>query len=103
MNRQSKQFTKSVGASEAASESIDYDSYAGGSYRAPSGTGVTFTWYGSIDGETFYAAYDADGAAVTQTVTSDRIYPIPDALYGCKAIKAVGSEAVDDVEFTLKT
>lgn len=103
MNRQSVQRTATFAATEGAATSIDYDSYAGGVYYVPSGTDVTVTWYGSVNGESFYPAYDSEGVSISQTVSSGRVYAIPDGLFGCKAIKAVGGSAIAGVILTLKS
>ena len=103
MNRYVTETTATFGTTAGAATAIPYAPYAGGSFYVPSGTGVTVTWYATADGENFYPAYDADGAAVTQTVTSGRVYPIPDSLYGSLAIKGVGGSEIADAKFCLKS
>ena len=103
MNRIGREDTATFGTTEGASTAIDFGPSAGGAYYVPSGTDVTVTWYGSVDGSAFYPAYDSEGAAVTQTVTSGRTYPIPDALYGYLAVKGVGGSEITGVKYCVKS
>jgi hypothetical protein len=80
-----------VATAVASSEEIRLSSYAGGMIFVPAGSSITtLTWYAAEkpDG-TYLVAYDEDNIAVTQTVQAGRCYPIPSALFGCRAIKAV--------------
>lgn len=79
----------------ASSTEIDITSYSSGSVFVPSGSSLTtLTWYAAEKcGGTYHAAYDSAGSAVTQTVAADRAYPIPAALFGASAIKAIGNAA----------
>ena len=82
---------------------INYINYCGGTIHVPSSSSITsLTWHSSNEpGGTFVASYDKDGAAVTQTVAAGRSYPIPDALFGSRAIKAV-ADAAESVLVSLK-
>ena len=84
-----------VATAVANSEEIMSGSYAGGMIFVPSGSTITtITWYAAEKaGGTYLAAYDADGVALTQTVAASKAYEIPAALFGCRAIKAVGNAA----------
>lgn len=74
---------------EATSPAIPFHDRASGAVRIPAGSPITqITWYASLGGD-YSPAYDADGVAVTQTVAADRVYPIPEALFGAHDLKAV--------------
>ena len=79
----------------ATCAAIPFESCVGGMYQVPVGSSVTsLTWHVQVrDGGSFIPAYDEDGAAVVQTVVHTRAYPIPSALYGAKALKAVAGGA----------
>jgi len=79
----------------ANSTEIVYSGYAHGRIYVPTGSIITLlAWYDAEKpGGTYLASLDADGVAVTQTVAAAKSYPIPDALSGARAIKAVGDAA----------
>jgi hypothetical protein len=71
----------------------------------PVGSSITsLTWYESDDvGGTYVAAYDDSSppAAVTQTVSAGKGYPIPTILAGARALKIV-ADASGNVTVSLK-
>lgn len=77
----------------ADSDEIPFEKSAGGQLYVPTGSSLTtLTWHtAENDGGTFLPAYDADGVAVTQTVTAAGSYPFPTALFGCAALKITGN------------
>ncbi len=87
---------------------IDYRGAAGGSIEIPLGASVAgINWLASdaADG-TFRTAYAADGTtAVTQTVSADGSFIIPDTLYGKSFIKPVATTtiATENITVCLKT
>lgn len=95
----SVQLTNAIGTTEE----IGYELYGGGTVHVPNGSSVTsLTWWSASErGGTYEAAYDKDGNAVTQTVAADQAHPIPIALFGAAAIKAVAN-ASGSVEVSLK-
>src|SRR4030042_3586482 len=88
-----------------SSEEIIYGGYAGGMVFVPTVAGVditVLTWYAAEKpGGTYLPAYDSTGTAVTQTVSHTKAYPIPAALAGCRAIKAMG-DASGSIAVSLK-
>lgn len=79
-----------------------FGEFSSGMVFIPAGSSVTtLTWWAAPEGGgTYLAAYDYDGVAVTQTVSASKSYPIPLALLGCRAIKAVTNVAgAMDVSF----
>lgn len=84
-----------VGAAEADSEEIIFTDREVGRFQVPTGSDITtLTWYDAPKpGGTYVAAHDSEGNAVTQTVSAAKSYPIPTALQGAGAIKAVGDAA----------
>lgn len=76
----------------ADAEELGFSDWITGIVYVPSGSTITsLTWYAAYErGGTFYAAYDSNGDAVTQTVAATKAYPIPLALAGAVALKAVG-------------
>lgn len=95
LDRITKRMTVSVTTDIATTEEIPYGIYGGGSIHIPDGSSITsITWSSAPEkGDTYEAAYDKDGLAVTQTVAANGAYPIPLALFGAGAIKAVGNAA----------
>ena len=95
--------TVTVGTTAAASEEIRYGGYAGGMTCIPAGSNITtLTWYVAEKfGGTYLPAYDEDGWLVEQEVVHTRAYALPLALFGARAIKAVGN--VDgEISVTMK-
>lgn len=90
----------------ASSEEIVYGGYAGGMIFIPAigGASITaLTWYAAEKpGGTYLPAYDSFGTAVTQTVSHTKAYPIPDALFGCRAIKALATGGAGEIAVSLK-
>jgi hypothetical protein len=82
-----------AGATEGASTEILYSEYTSGQVHLVNGSLITeLTWYSAPEaGGTYEPAYDYDGNAITQTVAANQAHPIPLALIGCIAIKAVTS------------
>jgi hypothetical protein len=84
IDRESDQDTIAVTNSTSTTGRIDLQRWAGGGYIVDSlATGVTITWHvsTSLTGTTF-ALKDRSNVAVTQSVTDDTAYPIPDECYG---------------------
>ena len=84
-----------VDTAVASSEAISYGAYTAGAVYIPAGSSITtLTWHAceTIDG-TYLAAEDSSSAAVTQTVAASQCHPIPEALLGCRFIKATGNAA----------
>lgn len=78
-----------VNTSVASSAAIPLGHATAGEVRVS--TGITsLTWHSAttIDG-TYRPCYDADNAAVTQTVTDARAHSLPAALFGRAFVKAV--------------
>lgn len=84
-----------IGTTAAASAEILLGPYAGGMLFVPTGeTVVTLTWYAAEKpGGTYLLAYDEDNVAITQTVAAGHANAMPSALFGCRAVKAVGDAA----------
>jgi hypothetical protein len=85
-------------------EEIPYGSYAHGMVLIPAtASAITLLtwWVADKPGGSYLAAYDDVGVAVTQTVSHTKAYPIPVALSGARAIKAVVN-AAGTVTVTLK-
>ena len=78
-------------AAVADSTEILYGEYTSGMVHLANGNAITeITWYAAPEaGGTYEPAYDYDAAAITQTVAADQSHPIPLALIGNIAIKAV--------------
>lgn len=97
--------TVTVDTTAAASEEILYSEYTSGTVHIPTVAGAsitTLTWHvAPVAGGTYLPAQDYDGAAVTQTVAKTKAYPIPLALIGSVALKAVGN-AAGTVDISLK-
>lgn len=104
LDRISRNLTVSLTTSITTTEEIGFKGYGGGMVHVPNGSSVTsLTWWSAPEpGGTYEAAYDKDGNAVTQTVAADQAHPIPLALFGCGAIKAVAN-AAGNVQVSLKT
>ena len=95
-----------LAATEGASTEILYSEYTSGMVHIHAASGVTeLTWYVAPKaGGTYYPASDYTGTAVTQTVAHTNSYPIPLALIGNIAIKAVASVgATGTIDISLKT
>lgn len=91
-----------VDTTAAACKEILYGEYTSGMVVV--GTGITsLTWWiAPVAGGTYGAAYDYDEVAITQTgLTAGRAYPIPLALIGSVAIKAVAN-AAGTIDISLK-
>lgn len=87
----------------ATTPEIPFGEFAGGSVHVPDGSGITtLTWHSAPNpGGTYEPAYDSAGDAVAQTVAQNQAHPIPVALYGAGAIKAVGNTS-GTIEVSLK-
>lgn len=95
-----------AGATEGASTEILYGEYTSGMVFLANGNTITeLTWYSAPEaGGTYEPAYDYDGNAITQTVAADQAHPIPLALIGCRAIKAVTTAGTaDTIDISLKS
>ena len=85
------------------SPEIDITKCAWGEVHVPNGaTYVTLTYFIAAPSETFFAAYDAAGSAVTQTVAANRAYPIPSALFGAGIIQ-IRANAIGNIGVNLKS
>lgn len=91
-----------AGATVANSQEILYGEYTSGEVHIASGSVITeLTWYSAPKaGGTYEPAQDYDGVAVTQTVAAGKAYPIPLALFGNVAIKAVATAGTKDRAIT---
>jgi hypothetical protein len=88
-------------ANIAAGTEIDYRGFAQGQVIVGAGIG-TLTWYAAVEEDgTFAPAYDADGAAIVQTVTAGRAYPIPADLAGALILKVV-ADVAGTIDVSLK-
>lgn len=78
----------------STSPEIDISNFASGEVVIPTAkTVVTLTYYVVAPSGVLYAAQDASGAAVTQTVAADKAYPIPSVLFGASRIQIRGNVA----------
>ena len=88
----SKRFSEEVAVAlltTSSSPEIDISHYSSGEVFVPNGTPIgTITWFTASPAGTYFAAYDATPAAITQTVVQNRSYPIPPALFGAAKIQA---------------
>ena len=88
-------------ANIATATEIGYGEFTSGMLIVGTGIG-TLTWYTAVEsGGTYAAACDADGAAIVQTVTAGRAYPIPFDLAGAAFLKVV-ADAAGTIDVTLK-
>ena len=105
LQRLSRVHSVAVTASLATTGQIPYHDMSGGRVHIPAGSSITsLTWYDATDlGGTFLAAYDsaATPAAITQTVSAEKSYPIPVDLFGARVLKVVGN-AEGTVTISLK-
>lgn len=87
----------------SSSPEIDISNYASGEVAIPNGlTMVTLTYYVAAPSGTLYAAQDATGAAITQTVAANKSYPIPSALFGSSRIQ-IRADVAGTVGIVLKS
>lgn len=96
IERGNDQIAVALTTSETTTPTIPYQGFSQGEVYIPSATmTVTLTWFVSNDDVTYYAAYDsaASPAAVTQTVSSGRGYPIPAELAGARYLRVKGNAA----------
>ena len=91
MSRENKT-ALSITASNTTTAVIDLRDSAGGTFFVVSATAVTFTYWGSHDGETYVPLYDKNGNAVTQTIEATRGYPLLEVVFGCRFVKLVGND-----------
>ena len=86
-----------VDTAVAGSSVIDYGDFEKGMVSIPSGSSLTtLTWHASgRDGGTYLPAFSsvAVPAAVTQTVSAGKVYPIPSDLNGSRFLKITGNAA----------
>lgn len=103
MRRYAVKRSLSLNTAVSTTPEIDYEHFSGGTIYIPDGSSITtLTWHVAPEkGGTYLAAQDSSGDAVTQTVAADEAHPIPEALFGARAIKAVVN-AAGDVEVSLK-
>ena len=104
MNRFSTNLTATIGTDAAGSSCIKFGEFAMGFFHLPSGSSVTsVTWYScATEDGTYQAAYDEYGNAVTQTVSDDKAYAIPNSLAGAVFLKAVGDAEETGATWVLK-
>src|SRR4051794_21654090 len=80
----------------ATTEAIPYRR-RGGEVHIPSGSSITSLTWSSLDPVNSQrdAAYSEDGttAVVQSGLAAGKAYPIPDALFGCATLYAVGNAA----------
>lgn len=101
IKRKFKSFPVTLSTTESSSVAIRLDDVAGGCVAIGAGsTAVTSlqVWgCGSTSG-TFGRLKDSSGVAsditLSQTTSTPSVYSLPDAAYGCGAIKIVGAEGV---------
>lgn len=76
---------------------INYGDFEKGMVSVPSGSGLTtLTWHASdVEGGTYLPAFSSAAvpAAVTQTVSASKVYPIPSDLNGARFLKITGNTA----------
>jgi hypothetical protein len=84
-----------VDTSVANSTAISYGDFEKGMVSIPAGSGLTtLTWHASgSEGGTYLPAQNASGAAITQTVSASKVYPIPSDLFGARFLKITGNAA----------
>ncbi len=86
-------------AAVADSTEILYSEYTSGMLFLANGNTITeLTWYSAPEaGGEYEPAYDYDGVAIVQAaISDDEAHPIPLALIGCVAIKAVTTAGTAD-------
>lgn len=95
--------THTLNTAASTTDELRLSSYSGGFLIFDADSTITsITWYVAYKiGGTYYAAYDEDGVAITQTVAASGAYAIPSALFGAAAVKPV-ADAEDEVEICLK-
>lgn len=87
----------------SSSPDIAIDHAASGELAVPHAeTVVTLTYYVKMPDGSYYAAQDATGTAITQTVAADKAYPIPAALFGAAVLQIRGNVA-GNLVITLKS
>ncbi len=91
--RSTLEATYALTASAGTTPEIDISHHAWGCIFIPTGSGITSLTYHSAPryGGTYLAAYDAALAAITQTVSAAKAYPVPAALFGAGAIRIVAN------------
>jgi|GEM_PF-2492283 len=96
--------TVTAATSVEISTEIDIRDFAGGGIVLPSfGSATTLTYYvASKPGGTYQPLYDRDNAAVTQAITSEKSYPLPDEIYGFGALKITADNESLSVVISLK-
>lgn len=93
IHRQCQSFQSLALKTDSTSPPIDFEDFSGGQIHIPSGSSITtLTWFtapaavDAVSAETkpgtFVAAQDSAGAAVTQTVSAAKSYPLPTVLFG---------------------
>lgn len=115
LQRESWDTAVALMTSSSTTPTIPFQKAIAGTVHIPSGSSITtLTWYSGYtapatssaaeSATVFVAAYDsaATPAAVTQTVTANRSYPIPAALAGSRYLRVTG-DAAGTVYFTWKT
>jgi len=91
-------------ADGSGSSSIDFTVAAGGAIQIPSGSLITAIDWLAADTEDgdYLTAYESDGTtAVTQTVSADGSFIIPDTLYGKAYLKPVATFSSGSVAETI--
>lgn len=91
---------KDVQAAAAVADSTEilYSEYSSGMLFFENGNTIEeITWYAAPEaGGEYEPAEDYDSAAITQAVAQNQAHPIPLALIGCVAIKAVTTTGTAD-------
>lgn len=97
----------SAAAAVADSTEILYSEYTSGMVHLANGNTITeLTWYSAPSaGGAYEPAHDYDGDAIVQAaIAADESHPIPLALIGCIAIKAVTTAGTaDTIDISLKS
>jgi hypothetical protein len=80
-------------ASLSTTPALAIENFASGEIFIPAASSITsLTFYVAPTSKgTFLAAYDAAGSAVTMTVTAERAYPLPAAIFGASSVKMVAN------------
>jgi hypothetical protein len=96
-----------VGTAVGDSGEIGYGDFEKGMVSVPAGSSLTLlTWHSSVTGDpngTYLPAFSSAAvpAAITQTVSAGKSYPIPVDLFGARFLKITGN-ATGVVGVTLK-
>ena len=99
IRRKYKTFPITLSTSTAVATTIRWDDVAGGAIELGAGTSITSLqiWASEATSGTFGRLFDSSGQAaditLSQSSTEARVYSMPDASYGCGALKIVAGQA----------